>query len=138
VSENKQTIDERFTAIADKVSEGLGAWWFTVVSLIVLFLWILYGAFILSHLTSAWFTSSQWNFPLNTITTVGEWFIGALVAAAANRVERRHELLLREIKGHTRADEATTKRDAEVNKKSESEIAALREDIKAIKEAVLK
>jgi uncharacterized membrane protein len=130
VSESKQTIDERFTAIADKVSEGLGAWWFTVVSLIVLVLWILYGLFILSHITSAWFTSSQWNFPLNTITTVGEWFIGALVAAAANRVERRHELLLREIKAHTRADE-------EVNRKSESEIAALREDIKEIKEVVL-
>ncbi len=36
----------------------------------------------------AWFTSSTWNFPLNTITTLAELYIGFLVAAATNRAER--------------------------------------------------
>ena len=86
-------LNEQFTAIADKVSSGLGQWWFSILSLIILGLWTVYGAFVISHQVSDWFTSQQWNFPLNTITTVGEWFIGALVAAAANRVERNNHKL---------------------------------------------
>jgi low affinity Fe/Cu permease len=130
VSESKQTIDERFTDFADVISHGMGKWWVTAISVVLILLWLASGPFF--H----W--SDTWQLIVNTPTTVVELWIGLLLAAATNRVERRHELLLREIKSHTRADEATTKRDAEVNRKSESEIAALREDIKAIKEAVLK
>ena len=83
-------LNERFTNIADRVSEYLGAWWFTIASLLILALWFVYGATVIAGQAPGWFTSNQFNFPLNTITTVGEWFIGALVAAAANRVERRN------------------------------------------------
>jgi uncharacterized membrane protein len=83
-------VSDRFTAIADTVSEALGAWWFSALSLITLAVWIMYGAYVIGKDNSGWFTSTDFNFPLNTITTVGEWFIGALVAAAANRVEKRN------------------------------------------------
>lgn len=42
------------------------------------------------------FTSTSWNFPLNTVTTLAELYIGFLVGAAANRSERHlFELLER-------------------------------------------
>lgn len=84
-------IDERFTEIADTVTETIGKWYFTVISLVLLAIWAMYGMLFLSH----WFTSPTWNFPLNTITTVGEWFMEGLVLAAANRVERRNQELQR-------------------------------------------
>ncbi len=86
-----ETLNKRFTSIADAVSEALGKWWFSILSLIALAIWILYGIYGIGG--NGWFTSNSWNFPLNTLTTVGEWFIGALVAAAANRVESRNKVL---------------------------------------------
>jgi uncharacterized membrane protein len=74
-------INDKFKERADRVSEWLGRWWFSTVSLLVLALWTAYGAAIISQQVHDWFTSPQFNFPLNTITTVAEWFIGALTAA---------------------------------------------------------
>ena len=87
--EDKETI---FTRLADKVSFGMGtpqniAFW--IVAVIV---WIgLFAVGIMSANTSVlpgWFTSNAFNFPLNTVTTLAELYIGFLVAAAANRSER--------------------------------------------------
>ena len=83
-------LNERFTDLADRISTFLGDWKFSVISFAILGLWTVYGILVIAHQTTDWFTSQQWNFPLNTITTVGEWFIGALVAAAANRSERHN------------------------------------------------
>lgn len=95
-------LDEKFTDLADHISEFVGKWWFTTFSLIALTIWAIYGAAIVSQHVADWFTSNQWNFPLNTVTTVGEWFLEGLVLAAANRAERRnrelHELLLRLVR----------------------------------------
>lgn len=129
-----KTLDERFTRAADKVSEALGSWWFSFLSLLLLIGWILYGALALSvQLHNEWFTSQQWNFPLNTITTVGEWFIGALVAAAANRVERRHEQLLREIRTHGLIDLYTTREDVKATQQAEKTVNQAERDIREIK-----
>ena len=57
-----------------------------------------------------WFTSNAWNFPLNTITTLAELYIGFLVAAAANRSERA----LRKMIEHTKQ---TVDRVEEINSK---------------------
>lgn len=84
-------IDERFTEIADRVTEYVGRWWFTVISLALLIAWIIYGILFIP----AWFTSTTWNFPANSITTLGEWFMEGLILAAANRVERRNQELQR-------------------------------------------
>jgi uncharacterized membrane protein len=140
-----RTLDERFTIASDKISESLGSWWFSFLSLLLLIGWILYGALVISLQVHDWFTSAQFNFPLNTITTVGEWFIGALVAAAANRVERRHEQLLREIKTHglidlytTREDVKTTERAERATRQVETDIRKLSEDMQVIKRMLAK
>jgi uncharacterized membrane protein len=87
------TINDRFTEVADRVTTAVGQWWFTVLSLALLVAWVAYGVVVIRQVTADWFTSQQWNFPLNTITTVGEWFMEGLVLAAANRVERRNRAL---------------------------------------------
>jgi uncharacterized membrane protein len=140
-----KTLDERFTHTADKVSEALGSWWFSFLSLLLLIAWTLYGALVLGTQIHDWFTSQAWNFPLNTITTVGEWFITALVAAAANRVERRHNQLLREIKTHglidlytTREDVKTTERAERATRQVETDIRKLSEDMQVIKRMLAK
>jgi uncharacterized membrane protein len=83
-------LNERFTQFADLITEAVGKWWFTVVSLILLIAWIIYGIVAIP----GWFTSAAWNFPANSITTLGEWFMEGLILAAANRVERRNTHLL--------------------------------------------
>lgn len=94
-------LNERFTDIADWVSSAMG----TPLNIILWFLavvaWFLLFAFNPglqnSNFMPTWFTSLPFNLPLNLITTLAELFIGFLVAAAANRVERHNEELLRRI-----------------------------------------
>ncbi len=54
--------------------------------------WIGMGPLIAkSSFLPAWFTSNAFNFPLNTVTTLAELYIGFLVGAAANRNERANK-----------------------------------------------
>jgi hypothetical protein len=46
----------------------------------------------------SWFTSNAFDFPLNTVTTLAELYIGFLVAAATNRAERYLVGLIEEIR----------------------------------------
>jgi len=87
-----------FLRIADKVSYGMGTpinIMFWIIAVIVWFLLGIFNSKIFNNgsFLPAWFTSTGWNFPLNTITTLAELYIGFLVAAATNRSERT----LREI-----------------------------------------
>lgn len=79
-------IDERFTEIADTVTETIGKWYFTVISLVLLIGWIAYGIIAIP----GWFTSNAWNFPINSVSTITEFFFELWILAAANRVERRN------------------------------------------------
>ena len=92
-------MNERFTAMAEVFSEMVGRWWWFAASLVALVLWTLFGALVLGRQDPRWFFGGAWNFPLNTVTTVGEWFMECLIAAAAIRVEvrnkRLHELEVR-------------------------------------------
>lgn len=81
-----QRLNDHFTDLADRVSEFVGMWFWSATSLFLLAVWVVWGILFIKD----WFTSQAWNFPLNTITTVGEWFMEGLIAAAANRIERRH------------------------------------------------
>ncbi len=90
-------LDERFEAEADLLTYTVGKWWFTTLSFVLLVCWVLYGALVLAPRVPGWFTSAQWNFPLNTITTVGEWFCEGLILAAANRVQRRADASSRHL-----------------------------------------
>lgn len=82
-----------FLRLADKVSFGMGTPLNIGVWLLAVFVWFLLGLlneklFTTSNFLPDWFVSTAWNFPLNTITTLAELYIGFLVAAAANRSER--------------------------------------------------
>lgn len=90
-------LNERFTDFADKVSSGMGTplniiiWLCAVISWFVLF--AVDPSLQSSSFMPTWFTSLPFNLPLNLITTLAELYIGFLVAAAANRVERHNRVL---------------------------------------------
>ena len=87
-------LGERFTDLADWVSSAMGTpvniiiWVILVLSWTLIF-WI-HPALQYSNFMPTWFTSLPYNLPLNLTTTVAELFIGFLVAAASNRIERRN------------------------------------------------
>lgn len=95
-----QHLGERFTDIADWVSSAMGTPTNIILWLILVLGWTLvfaiHPALQNANFLPSWFTSQVYNFPLNLITTVAELFIGFLVAAASNRIERRnHQQMLR-------------------------------------------
>ncbi|HET8625903.1 MAG TPA: hypothetical protein VFL91_00685 [Thermomicrobiales bacterium] len=74
---------------ADRVSYAMGSPLNIVAWLVALVVWVALGPYMARHaFLPDWFTSNGFNFPLNTVTTVAELFIGFLVGAAANRVQR--------------------------------------------------
>jgi low affinity Fe/Cu permease len=133
----RKTLDERFTDLADIISEGMGKWWVTAISLVLVFIWLAFGPFM--HF------SDSWQLIANSPTTIAELFIGFLLAAATNRVERRHEQLLREIKTHTQVDLFTTREDVRTTERAEratrqveTDIRRLSDDMQAIKRMLAK
>ncbi len=84
--ESARSLNERFTQLADLVSEAMGQWWVTAISLVAVLGWLALGP------VMRW--SDSWQLLINTPTTVLELFIGFLLAAAANRSERRNRELL--------------------------------------------
>lgn len=81
-----KNINEKFTDIADKVSEQIGTWYVTVTSVILVFIWLALGP--------AFHFSNTWQLLVNTPTTIFELWIGFLLAAAANRSERNNKKLM--------------------------------------------
>ena len=110
--------DGLFLRIADRVSFGMGTptnigFWLLAVAV-----WFALGLFLPSLWTKsqflpAWFTSTSWNFPLNTVTTLAELYIGFLVAAATNRAEKALGLVINHILTNTEKIEALEERLAE-------------------------
>jgi len=84
-----------FQRIADKVSFGMGTPQNILVWIVAVGAWIALGPVIAKHnFMPAWFTSNSFNFPLNTVTTIAELYIGFLVGASSNRSERNLEATL--------------------------------------------
>lgn len=98
-----EEINKKFLKLADAVSFGMGTptnifFWILAVGI-----WFLLGItqkdlFTKGKFLPEWFTSNAWNFPLNTITTLAELYIGFLVAAATNRAERELRTIIERIK----------------------------------------
>lgn len=86
----KKSLNDRFTDIADVVSEKMGRWWITLTSIVLVVLWLASGP--LFHF------SDTWQLIVNTPTTIIEMWIGFLLAAAANRAEK-HNRQLQEHQG---------------------------------------
>lgn len=98
-----EKINKKFIKLADSVSFGMGTPTNILFWLLAVGIWFVLGAtqqnlFIKGNFLPAWFTSSTWNFPLNTVTTLAELYIGFLVAAAANRSERELRKIIDRIK----------------------------------------
>ena len=90
-------LNEIFESITDKVSYGTGTPLNILFWILAVGLWIYYGPVIAtSNFLPAWFTSNSFNFPLNTVTTLAELYIGFLVAAAANRTEKANKKLAKD------------------------------------------
>ncbi len=94
-------LNDLFLRIADAVSFGMGTPTNIFVWIIAVVIWFLLFALNPqlqnSNFLPQWFTSTAFNFPLNTITTLAELYIGFLVAAAANRSERRNKQIMENI-----------------------------------------
>lgn len=90
-------LNDRFVDFADKVSSGMGTPLNIIIWLLAVLAWFLLfalnPAMQNTQILPVWFTSNSFNFPLNTVTTLAELYIGFLVAAAANRVERHNHVL---------------------------------------------
>jgi uncharacterized membrane protein len=134
-NEDEESI---FTKIADKVSFGMGtpinigAW-----ILMVLIWFLLFGLGILtahSNVLPAWFTSNAFNFPLNTVTTLAELYIGFLVAAAANRTERADRALFERVEAMESLLLVEVKRNTDLT----SEIHSFREQDRVLLEEIHK
>lgn len=96
-----EQLTERFTDIADWVSSAMGTPANIIIWLILVLGWTFMFAIAPSLQNSnflpGWFTSQSYNFPLNLVTTVAELFIGFLVAAASNRIERRNHQQIQQM-----------------------------------------
>ncbi len=87
-----------FQRIADKVSYAMGTPTNILIWLIAMGVWVALGPYFANHqFLPAWFTSNGFNFPLNTVTTIAELYIGFLVGASSNRSERNLEATLGRI-----------------------------------------
>jgi len=81
----------RFVQIADRVSYAMGTWQNIVVWIVLVGTWFALLPYLANHsVLPAWFTSNNFNFPLNTVTTIAELYIGFLVGASTNRTERHN------------------------------------------------
>ncbi len=97
-------INDKFLKIADFVSFGMGTPTNIIFWILAVLIWFYLGVtrpalFTHANFLPDWFTSTAWNFPLNTITTLAELYIGFLVAAATNRAERELRKIIEEIRG---------------------------------------
>ena len=95
---DKPAKPSAFQKLADTVSYAMGTPANIVFWLLAVGLWIALGPFIAGHnFLPGWFTSQSFNFPLNTVTTIAELYIGFLVGASTNRSERDVKSTLRSI-----------------------------------------
>lgn len=87
-----------FQRLADRVSYAMGTPTNIIFWLLAVGTWIALGPTIAQHrFLPDWFTSNSFNFPLNTVTTIAELYIGFLVGASSNRSERNIENTLARI-----------------------------------------
>ena len=87
-----------FQRVADRVSYLMGTPGNIILWVVAVGTWIALGPEIAkSSFLPDWFTSNSFNFPLNTVTTIAELYIGFLVGASSNRSERNLEATLGRI-----------------------------------------
>ena len=78
-------LNDRFTDLADFVSEKMGTWQVTAFFLMLITIWAGFGP--ATHYSDAW---QLW---INTPTTIIELFCECFILSAANRLEKRNRQL---------------------------------------------
>jgi len=105
----------RFVRIADRVSYAMGTWQNIVVWFFLVGTWFAFGPYLANHsILPSWFTSNNFNFPLNTVTTIAELYIGFLVGASTNRTERHNRNQADRMEDLERLIHSELKRNTEV------------------------
>jgi hypothetical protein len=85
-------MSKLFQKLADGLSFILTTWHNFVIWVILVVVWIAAGPWIASHnFLPDWFTSNAFNFPLNTVTTLAELYIGFLLGVNAARIQRAQD-----------------------------------------------
>jgi hypothetical protein len=81
-----------FQKLADGLSFVLTTWQNFIVWVLLIAAWIIAGPWVASHnFLPAWFTSNAFNFPLNTVTTLAELYIGFLLGVNAARIQKQQD-----------------------------------------------
>lgn len=81
-----------FQKLADKISFVLTTWQNFVIWIILVLIWILMGPYLASHnFLPDWFISNGFNFPLNTVTTLAELYIGFLLGINSARIQKEQD-----------------------------------------------
>lgn len=79
-------MNKFFNKLSDQISYVITTWHNFLFWVIAVLIWFILGPLIAhAHFLPAWFTSNAFNFPLNTVTTLAELYIGFLVGRNTNR-----------------------------------------------------
>ena len=95
-------MNDKFTDIADNVSDWAGRWQVVVASTIFIIIWLSLGPYF--H----W--SDSWQLSMNSPITLVELYLAIFTLAAANRVEKRNRQLLEKIEAYEEQEIALLKK----------------------------
>ena len=99
-----------FNKVSDWISWLITTWGNFLFWVVAVAAWFLVFAIDKSlasaHFMPAWFTSTAFNFPLNTVTTLVELYIGFLVGRNTNRTTQQLDRHLDDMQGHLHRMEA--------------------------------
>jgi uncharacterized membrane protein len=108
-------MNDKFTDLADLVSEQMGKWYVSFIAFLLVTAWTIYC---ISTQGSGWWYGTFYNLPLNLVTTLAELWIGFLLAAAANRTEKRNRQLHDKLLQLTEKIEADEQEEMDLLKKN--------------------
>lgn len=119
-------MDERFTRLADLVSEAMGSWKVSAGCLFLVMVWAGFGP------SSGY--SDSWQLWVNTPTTVVELFLGLFTLAAANRVEKRNWELHQAMAKMLERVEVLEREDVEVLRLEQRELVEMLGILRALRD----
>lgn len=93
-------MSDFFQKLADKISIILTTWQNFMIWVVLVVVWIALGPYLQNHdFLPGWFISNGFNFPLNTVTTLAELYIGFLLGINSARIQKeqdRHSEMMKE------------------------------------------
>lgn len=85
-------MSEFFQKLADKISIILTTWQNFMIWVVLVVVWMAMGPYLANHnFLPNWFISNGFNFPLNTVTTLAELYIGFLLGINSARIQKEQD-----------------------------------------------